>query len=98
MLDITVLDKYQIKSDGMQYTIFKEKEVDPTKSPNFKEGSSTKKYMKWESLGKYATTLSRALKIIINEEVHNSDCKELKEVVKLIEDLESKLEDALGGF
>lgn len=97
MLDITVLDKYQIKSDGMQYTIFKEKEVDPTKAPGFKEGSSSEKYIKWESMGKYASTLTRALQIVINEEIHNSDCRDLKDVAELINELENKIDDALGG-
>lgn len=98
MLDITVLEDYRIRSDGTAYTVFKLKEIDPTKSPSFKEGASTEKYKKWESLGKYASTLTRALKIIINEEIHSSDCKDLKEAIKLISELEQKIDDALGDY
>lgn len=98
MLDVTVLEDYRIRSDGTAYTVFKLKEIDPTKSPSFKEGASTEKYKKWDSLGKYASTVPNAINIIIADCIHNSDAKDIKELRAFVKELRKLLEDVSGAF
>lgn len=99
MLDLVVLEKYRLKSDGTQYVIYEQKLVDPTKAPGYapKEGRDDSARLEWVSIGKYASTLTRGLQIIREIELHNSDCTSLVEVQELIADLDRKFDDALSG-
>lgn len=78
MLNIEIKG-YKLVSDGTQIIIEKEYTVDPTKSPNFKEGQSTEKYKKFKTF-KYAGKLEHAIDIIMRDKVFNSDSEKLKEL------------------
>lgn len=99
MLDVEVLGKYRIVAENLGYTIYNKRVIDPTKAPGFKpeEGKSAEKREEWKSMEKYPSSVTSALKLILEMEIRNSDCKELHEVIDLIKELEKKFDVALGG-
>jgi len=77
-LSIEVSGKYRITSDEMQIVIQRKHTVDPTKSPNFNaETMSAELRTEWRNW-KYCGKVTRALDIIAEQDVLDSDATELK--------------------
>lgn len=80
MLDIKVTDDYKLTSDGMQIIIQRRHIVDPTKAPKFDETKhSTELREEWKTW-KYCGTVEQAIKIILQQNILESDAQTLKEL------------------
>lgn len=77
MLNIKVTDDYKLTSDGMQIIVQRRHVVDPTKSPIFDETKhSTEIREEWKTW-KYCGTVEQAIKIILQQNIFESDAQTL---------------------
>lgn len=90
MLNVEVRDKYRLKSDGMQIVIQRKHVIDPTQSPNFKECDDATKREKWRNW-KYCGSVERALEIIAQQNVYESDAKTLDALLLEISDFRREI-------
>lgn len=96
MLDVVVNKDFKLKSDGMQIIIQRSHVVDPTLSPNFKEGDDTKKRQEWKSW-KYCGKIEHALNTILKQRIFESDAKTLKELRNEIVSFKQEVKALLVG-
>ncbi|MBU5424982.1 DUF5405 family protein [Tissierella pigra] len=86
-MKIQIDDKYQITSDSMNYILQEKREV--------KEGKD-KGEVREVTLGYYGT-ITNALQGYKETQIRNSDVTTIDELMKLIKDLDKKIETLLGG-
>lgn len=96
MLDIAVNDDYKLISDGMQIIVQRKHIIDPTKSPNFKEGDDTTKREEWKTW-KYCGKVEQALELILRQRIFESDASTLKELQDEIVSFKQKIRLLLAG-
>lgn len=86
-MKIKIDDKYQITSDSMQYILQEKKQTK-------KDDVEVKDYE--VNLG-YYSTITNALQGYKELQIRNSDVTTIDELMKLIKDLDDKIETLLGG-
>lgn len=86
-MKIQIDDKYQITSDSMNYILQEKREV--------KEGKD-KGEVREVTLGYYGT-ITNALQGYKELQIRDSDVTTIDELMKLIKDLDKKIETLLGG-
>lgn len=96
MLNIQVDNNYKLTSDGLQIVIQRKHIVDPTKSPKFKEGDNKERRETWKPW-KYCSTIERALEIILQQYIFESNAKTLKELQDEIRLFKQEMKSILYG-
>jgi isocitrate dehydrogenase kinase/phosphatase len=100
---IQVTNNHALKIEAMNYVLYKFREIDPTKSPRFKEGDSTEIKQEWRAETRYyplsTTGLAAALQEIAHREVIEKTNGEIKlsEYVKQLRDMHEQLRLAVEG-
>lgn len=86
---------YRITSNDMQIVIQRKKLVDPKKSPAFKPGMNAEPYEKFEDW-KFCGNVTRALDIIAEQDVFDSDATELAQLRNEIASFRREIRRLMG--